>query len=174
MFCHGRLDARLHPSPTFCEADPRRARAGSQPVRTWGPFVQPTLTSASGEGVSLPAQRLRPPPPPSQSASPSVARLQRCKSMHHFSPTLRSDFHKSFLTMEQPLRLFAGLNFTDVRLLPFRRLNATQRGWICKTNAAVCARESQVAQKGHSSLRLCIMHTSNQSKTKAHMQKILL
>lgn len=50
--------------------------------------------------------------------------------------------------MEQPLRLFAGLNFTDVRLLSFPRLNAAQQGWICKTNAAVCARRSQVAQKG--------------------------
>lgn len=50
--------------------------------------------------------------------------------------------------MEQPLRLFAGLNFTDVRLLSFPRLNAAQQGWICKTNAAVCARGSQVAQKG--------------------------
>ena len=50
--------------------------------------------------------------------------------------------------MEQPLRLFAGLNFTDVRLLSFPRLNEAQRGWICKTNAAECVRRSQVAQKG--------------------------
>lgn len=50
--------------------------------------------------------------------------------------------------MEQPLRLFAGLNFTDVRLLSFPRLNAAQQGWICKTNAAVCVWGSQVAQKG--------------------------
>lgn len=50
--------------------------------------------------------------------------------------------------MEQPLHLFAGLNFTDVRLLSFPRLSAAQRGWICKTNAAVCERQSQVAQKG--------------------------
>lgn len=67
--------------------------------------------------------------------------------MHHFSPALRFDIDKS-CCYEQPLRLFAGLNFTDVRLLSFPRLNATQRGWICKTNAAVCVRESQVAQKG--------------------------
>lgn len=55
--------------------------------------------------------------------------------------------------MEQPLRLFVGLNFTDVRLLSFPRLNAAQQGWICKTNAAVCVRGSQVAQKGRFSKR---------------------
>lgn len=73
--------------------------------------------------------------PPLPSIALSVARIQRCKSMHHFSPACRFDIDKSG---QQPLRLFAGLNFTDVRLLSFPRLNAAQQGWICKTNAAVC------------------------------------
>lgn len=75
---------------------------------------------------------------------PGVRGVKACIIFHQLSVLIST----KAAAMEQPLRLFAGLNFTDVRLLSFPRLSAAQRGWICKTNAAVCGRRSQVAQKG--------------------------
>lgn len=85
-----------------------------------------------------------PPPHPLLCQLPGFRGAKACIIFHQLSVLIST----KAAAMEQPLRLFAGLNFTDVRLLSFPRLNATQRGWICKTNAAVCERESQVAQKG--------------------------
>lgn len=75
---------------------------------------------------------------------PGFRGVKACIIFHQLSVLIST----KAAAMEQPLRLFAGLNFTDVRLLSFPRLNAAQRGWICKTNAAVCVWGSQVAQKG--------------------------
>lgn len=106
----------------------------------------PTLTLASRDGkdffysVYTPAPNTR----PSLCQLPGFGGVKACIIFHQL-PVLIST---KAAAMEQPLRLFAGLNFTDVRLLSFPLMNAAQRGWICKTNAAVCVRGSQVAQKG--------------------------
>lgn len=65
---------------------------------------------------------------------PGFGGVKACIIFHQLSVLIST----KAAAMEQPLRLFAGLNFTDVRLLSFPRLNAAQQGWICKTNAAVC------------------------------------
>lgn len=90
-----------------------------------------------------------PPPGPLLCRLPGFRCVKACIIFHQLSVLIST----KAAAMEQPLRLFVGLNFTDVRLLSFPRLNAAQQGWICKTNAAVCVRGSQVAQKGRFSKR---------------------
>lgn len=96
----------------------------------------------------------------------SVARIQRCKSMHHFSPAPRFDIHKGLLWNS----LFTcSLAWTS--LMSDCSLFLAQRGWICKTNAAACVSESNVTKPYCSNqayrLEKCnIMRTSNQSKQK--------
>lgn len=99
---------------------------------------------------------------------PGFRGVKACIIFHQLSVLIST----KACALEQPLRLFPGLNFTDIQLLPFPRLNAAQRGWICKTNAAVCERESQVAQKGHFSqamgwrkLALCGRQINQKQKT---------
>lgn len=116
----------------------------------WGLFCSPpALTSASREGkvlvfffflVFTPTPHSR----PLLCQLPGFRGVKACIIFHQLSVLIST----KAAAMEQPLRLFAGLNFTDVRLLSFPRLNAAQQGWICKTNAAVCVWGSQVAQKG--------------------------
>lgn len=133
-------------------------------LRCWSPscawghsalLFPPTLTSASRDGkVSFffffffslvfsfytPTSHAHPLP----CQLPGFRGVKACIIFHQLSVLIST----KAAAMEQPLRLFAGLNFTDVRLLSFPRLNAAQRGWICKTNAAVCVWVSRVAQKG--------------------------
>ena len=67
----------------------------------------------------------------------SVARTQRCKSMHHFSPAPRFDIHKGLLWNS----LFT-CSPAWTSLMSDCSLFLAQQGWICKTNAAVCVSES--------------------------------
>lgn len=136
---------RHHPSLTLSAADPRRALEDTRPVQTGAPLSAPTLTLPSREekvffffsSVFTPLHTPQPPIPlPCQ--LPGFRGVKACIIFHQLSVLIST----KAAAMEQPLRLFAGLNFTDVRLLSFPRLNAAQRGWICKTNAAVCERES--------------------------------
>lgn len=107
----------------------------------------PTLTSASRDGKDFFFFSFYTPTPlarPLLCQLPGFGGVKACIIFHQLSVLIST----KAAAMEQPLRLFAGLNFTDVRLLSFPRLNAAQQGWICKTNAAVCVWGSQVAQKG--------------------------
>lgn len=139
---------RLHPSPTFCATDPRRAREDTQPVQTGGSFVrlQHWLQPPGMEKIFFFFSFYTPTPlaRPLLCQLPGFGGVKACIIFHQLSVLIST----KAAAMEQPLRLFAGLNFTDVRLLSFPRLNAAQQGWICKTNAAVCVWGSQVAQKG--------------------------
>lgn len=104
-----------------------------------------------------------PPPVPLLCRLPGFRCAKACIIFHQLSVLIST----KAAAMEQPLRLFVGLNFTDVRLLSFPRLNAAQRGWICKTNAAECVWGSQVAQKGRFS-----KHRDGESQHYTHVKSI--
>ena len=141
---------RLHPSPTFCAADPRRALEDTQLFCSVQHWLQPPGTGKFLFSFffffSLVFSFYTPTPHahPLPCQLPGFRGVKACIIFHQLSVLIST----KAAAMEQPLRLFAGLNFTDVRLLSFPRLNAAQRGWICKTNAAVCVWGSRVAQKG--------------------------
>lgn len=123
---------------TFCAADPRRAQRG--PFRPGSLF--PSNTDFSLQERELFFFFYIPPPSKCPSLALAVARLQSCKSMHHFSPALLMISTKA-AAMEQPLRLFAGLNFTDVRLLSFPPSERCAAGMDLQDKCScVCERES--------------------------------
>lgn len=126
-------------------------------LRCWSPSCARGHSTRSDRGSFVRLQHwLQPPgkgtyflsvypsPQPLLCQLPGFRGVKACIIFHQHSVLIST----KAAAMEQPLRLFAGLNFTDVRLLSFPRLSAAQRGWICKTNAAVCVRRSQVVQKG--------------------------
>lgn len=114
------------------------------------------------------------PPPFSSCRLPGFRCVKACIIFHQLSVLIST----KAAAMEQPLRLFAGVNFTDVRPLSFP-LAWTRRsgdGFARQTRlVCVCARESKWHKKAGLSEprgmeKVSIMRTSNQSKTKARMK----
>lgn len=116
------------------------------------------------------------PPPPRPSLALSVARIQRCKSMHHFSPALRFDIDKSCCYgTASPL-----VRWLELHWCPTALFSSSERGAagmdLQDKCSCVCVRESSGTKRPFQSAdgmeKVSIMRTSNQSKTKARMQKI--
>lgn len=116
------------------------------------------------------------PPPPRPSLALSVARIQRCKSMHHFSPALRFDIDKSgCYGTASPL-----VRWLELHWCPTALFSSSERGAagmdLQDKCSCVCVRESSGTKRPFQSAdgmeKVSIMRTSNQSKTKARMQKI--
>lgn len=107
----------------------------------------------------------------------SVARIQRCQSMHHFSPALRFDIDKSgcFGTASPLVR------WLELHWCPTALFSSSERGAagmdLQDKCSCVCVRESSGTKRPFQSAdgmeKVSIMWTSNQSKTKARMQKTL-
>lgn len=116
------------------------------------------------------------PPPPPGALALSVARLQMCKSMHHFSPALRSDIDKSgCYGTASPLVRWLELHWCPTALFSSPERGAAGMDLQDKCGC-VCARESSGTKRPFQQAggleKVSIMRTSNQSKTKAHMKKI--
>lgn len=118
-----------------------------------------------------------PPTPQRPSLALSVARIQRCKSMHHFSPALRFDIDKSgCYGTASPL-----VRWLELHWCPTALFSSSERGAagmdLQDKCSCVCVRESSGTKRPFQSAdgmeKVSIMQTSNQSKTKARMQKIL-
>lgn len=106
----------------------------------------------------------------------SVARLQLCKSMHHFSTALRSDIDKSgCYGTASPLVRWPELHWCPTALFSSPERSAAgmdlqdKCGWVCARESSGTKRPFQQAEGME---KVSIIHTSNQSKTKAHMMKI--
>lgn len=116
------------------------------------------------------------PPPPPGTLTLSVARLQMRKSMHHFSPALRSDIDKSgCYGTASPLVRWLELHWCPTALFSSPERGAAGMDLQDKCGC-VCARESSGTkrpfERAEGMEKVSIMRTSNQSKTKAHMKKI--
>lgn len=163
-------------------------------LRCWSPscawghsalLFPPTLTSASRDGkvpffffffFSLVFSFLYP-HPPRPSLALSVARLQRCKSMHHFSPAFRFDIDKGgCYGTASPL-----VRWLELHWCPTALFSSSERGAagmdLQDKCSCVCVSESSGTKRPFQSAdgmeKVSIMQTSNQSKTKARMQNIL-
>lgn len=116
-----------------------------------------------------------PPHAPRPSLTLSVARIQRCKSMHHFSPALRFDIDKSgcYGTASSLVR------WLELHWRPTALFSSSERGAagmdLQDKCSCVCVKESSGTKRPFQSgmEKVSIMWTSNQSKTKACIQKIL-
>lgn len=123
--------------------------------------------------------RPRPPSPPPPALGHSLAvSCQVPKAQKHASFFTSAGFGISTkaAALEQPLRLFAGLNFTDVRPLLFSPDERGAAGMYLQDKCScVCARESSGTKRPFQSAdgleKVSIMCTSNQSKTKGFMKK---
>lgn len=140
-------------------------------------FVHPPrLTSASRDGKDFFFFSLYAPTHP-KSLALSVARIQRCKSMHHFSPATRFDIDKSggYGTASRLVR-WLELHWCPTALFSSSERSAAGMDLQDKCSC-VCARESSDTKRAFQSAdgteKVSIMRTSNQSKTKARMKKIL-
>lgn len=116
------------------------------------------------------------PHPPRPSLALSVARIQRCKSMHHFSPALRFDIDKSgCYGTASPLVRWLELHWCPTALFSSSEHGAAGMDLQDKCSC-VCVSESSGTKRPFQSAdgmeKVSIMRTSNQSKTKARMQKI--
>lgn len=114
------------------------------------------------------------PPPPHPSLALSVARIQMCKSMHHFSPALCFDIDKSCCYgTASPL-----VRWLELHWCPTALFSSSERGAagmdLQDKCSCVCVRESSGTKRPFQSAdgmeKVSIMRTSNQSKTKARMQ----
>lgn len=91
--------------------------------------------------------------PPSQSSwqLPGFRGVKACIIFHQLSQFW---YRQKRAAMEQPLRLFAGLNFTDVRLLSFPRPERGAAGMDLQDKCScVCERESSGTKRPFQSVR---------------------
>lgn len=117
------------------------------------------------------------PGPSTPSLTLSVARIQRCKSMHHFSPALRFDIDKSCCYgTASPLVRWLELHWCPTALFSSPERDAAGMDLQDKCSC-VWERKSSGTKRPFQSAdgmeKVSIMRTSNQSKTKACMQKIM-
>ena len=132
-----------------------------------GSFVRPHTDCREGRFFFL--------TPTSHPPALSVARIQRCKSMHHFSPALRFDINKSgCYGTASPLVRWLELHWCPTALFSSPERGAAGMDLQDKCSC-VCERESSGTKRPFQSAdgmeKVSIMRTSNQSKTKATCRK---